>query len=181
MKKIKNILDSLTLKFCIWIIGIIVILLFNYIKFDPTNFFRLLIPILLFSSFALLGVFAFPDIRKSIKEHYHRGTKNILNDIEGMRKRQEYENLEKQINTDQEILNLRESLRGFRRDYFERCVIYSAILFAIALLSTFTDFGSYIEIPNLVVIIFFFFWGLFYFSKMIHSIFIALNIIKLDK
>ena len=97
-----------------------------------------------------------------------------------MRTRQKYESLEEQIITDQEILSLRESLKGFKRDYFERCVVYSAILFSITLLLTFVDLGIYLQIPNLVFMVVFFLWGLYYFSEMLLSIFFALNIIKLD-
>lgn len=150
------------------------------INFDPTEFLRIIVPILFASSFVLLGVFALTEIRKTIKEHYSRKTRNILKDIEGIRERQKHENLEDQIVTDQEILSLRESLRGFRRNYFENCVVYSAIFFSITLLLTFIDVGSYFEMSNLVPIFFFLFIGLFYFSKMLQSIFLALNIVKLD-
>lgn len=171
---------KLSLKSSMWLIGILILLLFTYINFDPTIFLQRVIPILLGSSFVLLGIFALTEIRKTIKEHYARYTKNTLKDIEGLRSRQEHQELEDQIKADEEILTLRQSLIGYKRNYFERCVIYSTILFAIALLSTFIDFGSYIKIPNLVVMIFFTFWGLFYFSKMLQAIFVALNIVKLD-
>ena len=170
--------NKINLSSYIWIIGMLVLLFFTYIKFDPTAFFRILIPILFASSFVLLGVFALTEIRKSIKERYSTETKNILRDIDGLREKQKHEDLEKQIEIDQEILSLRESLKGLKRNYFERCIVYSTILFAIAILSTFVDFGSYIKISNLIVMVFFSFWGLFYFSKMIQSIFMALNIIK---
>lgn len=180
MIKKHSIFERLDLKSWVGGIGIIFLVLLNYTKFDPTDFFRIVIPILLASSFVLLGVFALPEIRKSIKEDYARKNKNTLMDIDGMRERQKMEDLEEQIKMDRDILDLRESLRGFKRNSFERFVIYSAILFAISLLLTFIDIGLYLQVSNSVIITLFFFWGLFYFIKMINSIFFALNIIKLD-
>ena len=179
MKK-ENWISRLEMKSWFFIIGIFLLWGMNQINFDPTDFLRIVLPILLFSSFGLLGIFALTEVRKTVKEHYSRKTKNIQRDMEGMRQRQKHEELEEQIKTDQEILSLRESLRGFKRNYFENCVIYSAILFTIALLLTFIDLGLYIQVPNSILIALFFLSGLFYFSKMIQSIFFALNIIKLD-
>ena len=183
MQKTKNILEKLDLKSWMWIIGIIFLALVTYSKIDLTDltdFFKILIPILLGSSFILLGVFALTEIRKSIIDKYSRETKGILRDIEGMRERQKHEELKEQIKTDQEILNLRNSLKGIGRSSFQKSVIYSAVLFTITLFLTFVDIGSYIQISNLVIITFFFFSGLFYFSKIIKAIFFALTIMKLD-
>jgi hypothetical protein len=180
MMEKQNILNKLNLNSWIWIIGIIVLAFFTYIKFNPADFFRILIPILIAASFALLTVFALTEVRKLVKEYYSRETKNILRDIEGMKARQEHEEIDNKIETEREILSQMESLKGFKRNYFEKCVIYSSILFTIALLSTFINFGSYIGLSNTVIIMFFFFSGLFYFSKMIQAIFVALNIIRID-
>jgi len=171
---------KLNLKSITWITGIVVLIAFTYLKFDPVNFFQILIPILFGSSFILLGILASGDMNKKVKEHYSRGSKSILGKIEEIRAKQKYQNLREQIASDEKILSLRESLKGFERNYFEMCVIYSSILFAIAFLSTFIDLGSYIDVSNLVIIVFFSFWGLFYFSKMLQAIFIALNIVNLD-
>jgi hypothetical protein len=173
-------LNKLDMKSWFWIIGIIGVFGINQIGFNPIDYLRIIAPILLTSSFVLLGVFALTEIRKTIKEHYSRRTKSILRDIEGMREKQKYEDLDSQIKLDQEILSMRESLKGFERNYFEKCVVYSSVLFAIALLLTFIDLGKYLQVPNLVPLILFFFWGLFYFAKMLQAIFFALNIINLD-
>jgi len=176
----ENWISKISMKSWFCIIGFLILLGMNQIGFDPTSFFRIITPILLASSFVLLGVFALTEIRKSIKEHYSSKSKSILRDIEGMRERQKYEDLGEQIKTDQEILDLRESLRGFKRNYFENCVIYSAILFAVTLLLTFVDIGVYLQIPNFIFVVIFFLMGLYYFSKMLQSIFFALNIVQLN-
>ncbi|MBC8435244.1 hypothetical protein H8D91_01955 [archaeon] len=176
----RKLIKKLDLKSWYYIIGFLLLLGMNQITFDPTDFLRLLTPILLAASFVLLGVFALTEIRKTIKKNYSTKTRNILVEIEGMRIRQKQEDLEGQIRTDQEILSLRESLKGFKRTYFENCVVYSAILFAITLLLTFIDLGKYLQIPNMVPLVVFFFWGLFYFSRMLQSIFFALNIVHLE-
>jgi len=180
MIKEESWINKLNINNWFWIIGILVLIGINQLKFDPTGFLRIIAPILLASSFVLLGVFALTEIRKTIKEHYARESKSILRDIEGMRERQKYENLETQIKLDQEILSMRESLKGLKRNYFEKCAVYSSILFTITLLLTFIDAGAYLQIPNLVLLVLFFFWGLFYFAKMVQSIFFALNIVRID-
>jgi len=181
MSKRESILKKLDLKYWMWIIGVAFLVLLTYIKFNPTDFIRVLAPILLTTSFLLRGIFASPEIRKSIIEDFSRKNKNTLRDIEGMRERQKMEDLEEQIRTDKDILYLRESLRGFKRTSFQKFVIYSAILFTITFLLTYMDIGQYIQMPNLIIITFFFFSGLFYFTRMINSIFFALNIIKTEE
>ena len=171
---------KLDLNSLMWILGIFVLWAFTYLKFEPTDFFRVLLPILIVSSFAFLGILASGEMNKKVKEHYSRQSKNILKEIKAIQMRQENKTLDEQIKSDEDILDLRRSLKGFVRNYFERCVVYSAILFSIAFLSTFIDIGSYLSISNLVVMVFFSFWGLFYFSKMFQSIFVALNIVELD-
>ena len=164
----------------LWILGILVLLAFTYLKFDPIDFLRVLLPILIVSSFAFLGILASGEMNKKIKEHYSRQSKNVLRKIKAIQMKQEHKTLDEQIRLDEDILDLRRSLKGFVRNYFEKCVVISTIFFTIAFLFTFIDIGSYLSISNLVVIVFFSFWGLFYFSRMLQSIFVALNIVKLD-
>jgi len=168
-------LHKLNMQSWFYIIGLIILIFFNYVRFDPTEFFRILSPILIVSSFAFLGILAISEIRHSIKEYSSKKTNEILREIEGLRKRQITENLEDQIITDKDILNLRESLRNFKNNYFERYITYSTILFAFTLLSTFVNFGLYIDISNMVVMVIFFLWGLFYFCQMLKTIFISMR------
>ena len=105
-----------------------------------------------------------------------------MQDVKGLRAKQDYpEDINKKIRIEKEILELMESLKGYERNYFEKCVIYSSILFAFALLTTYVDFGKYIDLSNSAIIVFFSFFGLYYFSKMIQAIFFALNIVKTDQ
>jgi len=180
MVDIKKWFGNFDMRSWFFVIGIFLLWGMTQINFNPVEYLRLVAPILLGASFVLLGVFAIADIRKTIKEHLSRKTRNTLKDIEGMRHRQEHKDLEEQISIDREVLSLRESLRGFKRTYFENCVIYSAILFAITLLLTFIDIGVYIQTSNFILMVIFFLWGLYYFARMLQYIFFALNIVKLD-
>lgn len=171
--------DNSNLQNILFILGAGTLFLFAYFNFNPTNFLRVLFPILITASIMFIGIFAITEVRKTIKENYKRNTKNILQEINSLRAQQENKPLEDQIKMDEKILTLRQSLKGFRRNNFELCVIYSSIIFSLGLLSTFMNLEK-IKVSNVLVMIVFFYWGLFYFIKMMQSIFNALNIVQVD-
>jgi hypothetical protein len=166
-------LKEVEMKSWFMLIGIVVLVLFSYIKLEVSELIKILAPIFIASSVVLLGVFALDNIRKSIWEHYSKKRNEIIRQIEIMRKNQAVEDLKQQIVSDRNISYLRESLEGFQNNRFERCLIFSIVLFGISFIATFIDITLYVNIPNLVLQVVSFMWGLYYFSQMLSAIFVS--------
>lgn len=157
--------------------GLVLLWGIHQIRFDPTKLILILSVIFLVFPLTLLGIFANPKIRNSIKKHYWIERSCTLAKIDGLRKRQEkIEDIEEQIGIDQDILSLRETMRGYKDNRFERCIIYALLLFMVTISLTFFDLGTYINISNTIFLIIFFLWGLYYVFDMIKSLFFSFNI-----
>jgi len=158
------------------IIGIFFLWLMDQTGFDPKILILTLSLALLVFPLTLLGIFTSSNVRESLKRNYFFEREHTLSDIRVLRRKQEgIEDIEKLINIDQEILALREGMRLFKDNRFERCITYSLILFMITITLTFFDLGSYINTSNSVVLVVFFLWGLYYIFQMIGAIFFSFD------
>jgi len=160
-----------------FVVGVIFLFGMNYAQFDPTKLIFTLSIIFLVFPLTLLGIFASPKIRRSVKKHYWIERECISEEIRKLRNKQEkLDDIDKQIKIDQEILSLREEMRSFRENRFERCILYSLILFTLSIFLTFFDLGGYINTPNQVLLVIIFLWGVYYVFYMVQSIFFSFNV-----
>jgi hypothetical protein len=154
---------SLISLFLLWVI-------FKF-QFDTSILIRTLSSIFLAFPLVLLTIFAIEKVRNSVRKHYSEKQLELINEIHSLRESQDkMKNLEDQIDIDRKILELRESMRVFSRNRFEKSFIFSLVLLLIALILTFFDFGSLIQVYNPLLQLIFFMWGFYYIFFMIQSL-----------
>ena len=167
---------KITMQTWFFIIGIFILWAIEQTGFDPKALVLTLSVVFLIFPLTFLGMFVSSKVRGSLKRNYFFERERTLVEINGLRKKQDdIEDMEELIKIDQEILSLREGMRLFKDNRFERCIIYSLILFIISVALTFFDFGSYINTSNSVILIIFFLWGLYYIFQMIEAIFFSFD------
>lgn len=168
MSEKKNYLEIGTI-FIIITLGVLWFI--NSKNIDPSRLISILSGIFLLFPLSLLGIFAFPNIRKSIKKHYEMERKKIFDEIRIIRKEQEkIKDIDKLIEMDEEILETRKGLTGLQNDRFVKSAIWALIFFALALSATYIDIGKYLNISNISLMIIFFSSGLYNFSKMMKDL-----------
>ena len=158
------------------IITLVALWFINSKNIDPSRLISILSGIFLLFPLSLLGIFAFPNIRKSIKKNYGMERKKIFDEIKATRKEQEkIKDIDKLIEMEEAILDSMGGLTGIQNDRFEKSAVWALIFFALALSSTYIDIGTYLNISNSSTMVIFFFSGLYNLSKMMKDLLIVLK------
>ncbi len=155
--------------YTIFVIGGLIILWFVSTKnINPSEPLKVVSIVLLTFPLILLGIFAIPSIKKSIKKYYKEGRDEINQKIKNIREEQgKINDIEELINLDKEVVFLREGLRGMQSNRFEKSSIFSAIWFIVTLFILYLDLGIYLNIATKTLGTITFLVGVYYLADMI--------------
>jgi hypothetical protein len=159
---------------CFFIVTIAILWFINLKSIDPSTPLKIISSIFLTFPIALLAIFAIPKIKVAIKDYYKKQRDKINIKIKDIRSEQErIEDVSKLIDLDEEILYLREELKGVQSNRFEKSSLFSIVWFTFTIFVFYLNLGTYISTPTNLLGTITFSTGLYYLSIMFRSIFIA--------
>lgn len=124
----------------------------------------------------LLGIFAIPNVRKSIKKYYLDQRSYIQEDIGALRKKQEkIKDPNKLIEIDEEILNARSGLLNFQDNRFGKGIVLGIMFLIVTLLIFYLNLGNYLDINNQMLGVVFFFSGTYWIAESIETLIYAFD------